>query len=216
MPEYLAPGVYVEETSFRSKSIEGVSTTTTGFIGPARFGPVDLEPELITSLGEFERSYGGSERLDWGDGEINNYLWHAARGFFTEGGRRLYVSRIFRALGAASTELSADGHASVSADAAARGLPVIASVAPGSNGLDVIEALFGTDWAAIANGATLAAGQVQASLALTGGNDGQRPGATKYEGQDDPNLLRKTGLKQFEALEDISIVAAPGDRKSVV
>ena len=64
MPEYLAPGVYVEETSFRSKSIEGVSTTTTGFIGPARFGPVDLEPELITSLGEFERSYGGGERLD--------------------------------------------------------------------------------------------------------------------------------------------------------
>ena len=30
MPEYLAPGVYVEETSYRPKSIEGVSTTTTG------------------------------------------------------------------------------------------------------------------------------------------------------------------------------------------
>ena len=40
MPEYLAPGVYVEETSFRSKSIEGVSTSTAGFIGPARFGPI--------------------------------------------------------------------------------------------------------------------------------------------------------------------------------
>ena len=37
MPEYLAPGVYVEEVSFRSKSIEGVSTTTTGFVGPARY-----------------------------------------------------------------------------------------------------------------------------------------------------------------------------------
>ena len=49
MPEYLAPGVYVEETSFRAKSIEGVSTTTTGFIGPARFGPTDLEPDIITS-----------------------------------------------------------------------------------------------------------------------------------------------------------------------
>ena len=53
MPEYLAPGVYVEETSFRSKSIEGVSTTTTGFIGPSRYGPVDLEPDIVTSLGEF-------------------------------------------------------------------------------------------------------------------------------------------------------------------
>ena len=33
MPEYLAPGVYVEETSFRSKSIEGVGTSTAGFVG---------------------------------------------------------------------------------------------------------------------------------------------------------------------------------------
>ena len=36
MPEYLAPGVYVEETTFRQKSIEGVSTSTAGFVGPTR------------------------------------------------------------------------------------------------------------------------------------------------------------------------------------
>ena len=35
MPEYLAPGVYVEETSFRAKSIEGVATSTAGFVGQA-------------------------------------------------------------------------------------------------------------------------------------------------------------------------------------
>ena len=63
MPEYLAPGVYIEETSFRSKSIEGVSTTTTGFIGPTRYGPLDLEPDIITSLGEFERIYGDRQQL---------------------------------------------------------------------------------------------------------------------------------------------------------
>ena len=65
MPEYLAPGVFVEETSFRSKSIEGVSTTTTGFIGSARFGPVHLEPDILTSLTEFEQTFdpfgGGSD-----------------------------------------------------------------------------------------------------------------------------------------------------------
>jgi len=33
MPEYLAPGVYIEETSFRPKTIEGVSTSTAGFVG---------------------------------------------------------------------------------------------------------------------------------------------------------------------------------------
>jgi uncharacterized protein len=99
MPEYLAPGVYVEETSFRSKSIEGVSTTTTGFVGPCRFGPIDLEPEIITSLGEFERTYGDRSQLVYsGPPGIPNYLWHAVRSFFEEGGKRLYVARIFRQL----------------------------------------------------------------------------------------------------------------------
>jgi phage tail sheath protein FI len=100
MPEYLAPGVFVEEVSFRSKSIEGVSTTTTGFVGPTRYGPLDLEPEIITSLVEFERTYGGRERLDYEDvGEIDNYMWHAARAFFEEGGKRLYVSRVYTPAG---------------------------------------------------------------------------------------------------------------------
>ena len=98
MPEYLAPGVYVEETSFRSKSIEGVSTTTTGFIGPARYGPIDLDPEIITSLVEYERIYGDRQQLEFSNGDSHNYLWQAVRAFFEEGGKRLYVGRIFRAL----------------------------------------------------------------------------------------------------------------------
>ncbi|MBI3328080.1 MAG: phage tail sheath subtilisin-like domain-containing protein [Nitrospinae bacterium] len=97
MPEYLAPGVYVEEVSFRSKSIEGVSTTTTGFVGPARNGPTTLEPDLITSLGEFESVYGDGQPLEFANlGSIPNFLWHAVRAFFEEGGKRLYVVRVFR------------------------------------------------------------------------------------------------------------------------
>ncbi|HEX8137112.1 MAG TPA: phage tail sheath subtilisin-like domain-containing protein [Pyrinomonadaceae bacterium] len=96
MPEYLAPGVYVEETSFRSKSIEGVSTTTTGFIGPTRYGPLDLEPDIVTSLGDFALVYGDGEQLDFEDvGLMHNYTWHAVRAFFEEGGKRLYVVRTF-------------------------------------------------------------------------------------------------------------------------
>jgi uncharacterized protein len=98
MPEYLAPGVYVEEVSFRSKSIEGVSTTTTGFIGPARFGPIDLQPDIVTSLGEFERVYGDRQQLDYSGDMLHNFLWHAVRGFFEEGGKRLYIARTFRPL----------------------------------------------------------------------------------------------------------------------
>jgi hypothetical protein len=120
MPEYLAPGVYVEEVSFRAKSIEGVGTTTTGFVGPTRYGPLDLEPELITSLVEFERTYGGRERLEFASGEvkttIDNYMWHAARAFFEEGGKRLYVSRVFTAAAAATSD--AAGSDAAGSDAA--------------------------------------------------------------------------------------------------
>ncbi len=96
MPEYLAPGVYVEEVSFRSKSIEGVSTTTTAFVGPTRYGPIDIVPDVITSVVEFERTYGDRQQLDWGGGPIHNYMWHAVRQFFENGGKRLYISRIYR------------------------------------------------------------------------------------------------------------------------
>jgi uncharacterized protein len=98
MPQYLAPGVYIEEVSYRSKSIEGLSTTVTGFIGPGRYGPVDLPNELLTSLADFERSYGDRNQLEYGATTLHNYLWHGARAFFAEGGKQLYVSRIFRRL----------------------------------------------------------------------------------------------------------------------
>jgi hypothetical protein len=114
MPEYLAPGVYVEEVSFRSKSIEGVSTTTTGLIGPTRYGPIDLPPDILTSLGDFERTYGDGQPLSFGDaGAMDNYLWHAVRAFFDNGGKRLYVMRVFRARagsdGRAKFVLNGDG-----------------------------------------------------------------------------------------------------------
>jgi uncharacterized protein len=99
MPEYLAPGVYVEETSFRAKSIEGVSTSTTGFAGPTRKGPVGGTPELITSFGDFERIYGGAEPLEFGGVRTTNYLAHSVRAYFDNGGSRLYVSRAFTAAG---------------------------------------------------------------------------------------------------------------------
>jgi hypothetical protein len=102
MPEYLTPAVYVEETSFRSKSIEGVPTSTFGMAGRTEYGPVAYKldqptvamtpkPVLVTSYTEYERMYGG---LSTASGEPI-YLAHAARAFFENGGRRLYVSRVF-------------------------------------------------------------------------------------------------------------------------
>ncbi|MEF8795509.1 MAG: phage tail sheath subtilisin-like domain-containing protein [Salinivenus sp.] len=112
MPEYLAPGVYVEETSFRPKTIEGVSTSTAGFVGPARFGPTSGEPRLLTSFADFQRTYGGLEGLNFdGPQSRTNYLAYAIRAFFEEGGQRCYVARVFSELDADTTSLNQSGKA---------------------------------------------------------------------------------------------------------
>ena len=47
-------------------------------------------------------------------------------------------------------------------------------------------------------------------LLLDGGNDGMRPEADQYEGTANDTERFKTGLKSFEDIEDVSIIAAPG------
>lgn len=91
MPEYLAPGVYVEEIDTGSKPIEGVSTSTCGMVGVAERGPTDV-PVLVTSVGDFTRSFGGLLRAD--DYGEHRFLPHAVAGFFTNGGKRVYVVRV--------------------------------------------------------------------------------------------------------------------------
>lgn len=108
MPEYLAPAVFVEETSFRAKSIEGVGTSTCAFVGMTARGPLsvtpsDPTPPLLTSFGDYERYYGGIDDLTIGAAPARNHLALAAQAFFNNGGGRLYVARILGAAAAAST-----------------------------------------------------------------------------------------------------------------
>ena len=108
MAEYLAPAVYVEETSFRSKSIEGVGTSTTAFVGLTARGPVSagvgaVIPPLLTSFSDYETYYGGVDNLVIGGNSTPNYLAHAANAFFANGGGRLYVARVLGAGAAAAT-----------------------------------------------------------------------------------------------------------------
>jgi len=113
MPEYLAPGVYIEETSYRAKTIEGVSTSTAGFVGPARFGPTSGVPELVTSFAEFERKFGGMEPLEFEEGANTqtNFLAQAVRAFFDNGGVRLYIARLYQKLDSSGEDISAQGYA---------------------------------------------------------------------------------------------------------
>ncbi len=83
MPEYLSPGVYVEEIDTGNKPIEGVGTSTAGFVGLTVRGPT--KPRFVTSFGEFARVF-GRYRDD-------AFLPHAVEGFFTNGGKRCFVAR---------------------------------------------------------------------------------------------------------------------------
>ena len=92
MPEYLAPGVYVEEVDTGSKPIEGVSTTTSGMVGVSERGPVNV-PTLVTGVADYRRQFGWylDRRVFTGD---TWYLPHSVKGFFDNGGKRLYIVRV--------------------------------------------------------------------------------------------------------------------------
>jgi len=92
MPEYLAPGVYVEEIPSGNKPIQAASTSTAGMVGMTERGPVGA-PTLVTSRGAYARLFGGAlNPLAYLGGR--DALPYAAEGFFTNGGARLYVVRV--------------------------------------------------------------------------------------------------------------------------
>lgn len=92
MPEYLSPGVYVEEVERGAKSIEGVSTSTAGFLGETERGPV--QPEFITSFAEFKRLYGGFAQYRRNEPLEGTNLAYAVNGFFNNGGGRCWIGRV--------------------------------------------------------------------------------------------------------------------------
>ncbi len=99
MPEYLSPGVYIEEQDTGPEPIEGVSTSVTGFIGVTQMGPLDANPPvLVTSVPEYQRIFGTYFTPSFYSGaaaaDTYNLLPHAVAGFFNNGGQLLYVKRI--------------------------------------------------------------------------------------------------------------------------
>ena len=96
MPEYLSPGVYVEEVDRGPKPIEGVGTAMAAFVGFTEKAElmrrVDGEtitedvlnrPQLVTNWSQYVERFGG-----FVDGA---YLPHAVYGYFHNGGARCYV-----------------------------------------------------------------------------------------------------------------------------
>jgi phage tail sheath protein FI len=80
------PGVYVEEVPSGVRTIIGVATSITAFIGRALRGPVN-KPVTITSFGDFERRFGGL----W----LDNNLGYSVASFFRNGGSQSIVVRLY-------------------------------------------------------------------------------------------------------------------------
>ncbi len=91
MAEYLSPGVYVEEYDSGATPMQGVSTSTAGFVGLAERGPVIGQPQLVTSFADYRRMYGGY--LSQAGYGANRYLPYAVEQFFANGGSRAYIMR---------------------------------------------------------------------------------------------------------------------------
>jgi Bacteriophage tail sheath protein len=96
MPVTLSyPGVYIEEIPSGVRSISGVATSITAFVGYTVRGPVDQAVRLA-NFGDFERNFGGLQQ----DSEIS----YAVQQFFLNGGSDAYVVRV--AAGAAAAQVS--------------------------------------------------------------------------------------------------------------
>jgi phage tail sheath protein FI len=105
MAEYLSPGVYIEEVENGPQPIEGVSTSTTGVVGVTVRGPTEGPPTLVTSFLEFVRTFGDylppptpAEFNTFATDPIEGGRWWtfplAVKGFFDNGGQRLFVKRV--------------------------------------------------------------------------------------------------------------------------
>lgn len=80
------PGVYIEELPSGVRTITGVATSITAFIGRALRGPVN-EPISINSFGDFDRIFGGL----W----VESSLGYAVRDFYLNGGSQAIIVRLF-------------------------------------------------------------------------------------------------------------------------
>ena len=90
------PGVYIEEIPSGVRTITGVATSITAFVGRAVSGPVN-EPTVINSFGDYERRFGGLSLL--------STMSYAVRDFYLNGGSQAIIVRVIRNGGTARITL---------------------------------------------------------------------------------------------------------------
>jgi phage tail sheath protein FI len=95
MPSALTyPGVYIEEIPSGVRTITGVATSITAFVGRAARGPADADtesPVIINSYGDFERNFGSLDPAC--------PMGYAVRDFYLNGGAQAAIVRLYKAGG---------------------------------------------------------------------------------------------------------------------
>ena len=209
MPEYLVPGVYIEESADPPRAIEGVDTNTTGFVGETERGP--LQPTLVSSYSEFQRSFGG-------DANPRAYVPSAVRGFFDNGGTRAFICRI--ASGTATVaEAPFGSHYRVQAVGPGRwGNRIFARIDDANDSPDGFRIRAALDaggpfddgsllvWLVRADDAPPDAMPERGLAQLTGGDDGAAIGVEDFKGDGSSGLA---ALSSSDCA-DVSLVCAPG------
>jgi phage tail sheath protein FI len=79
------PGVYIEEIASGVRTIAGVPTSITAFIGAAKRG-IENEPILVNNFGDFQREFGGLDR--------KSTMSYAVRDYYTNGGAQALIVRV--------------------------------------------------------------------------------------------------------------------------
>ena len=108
------PGVYIEEVPSGVRTITGVATSITAFVGRALRGPVDSDPDgkspvRIFSFADYERTFGGLSA----DSTMSFAVYH----YFLNGGTDALIVRVHNAAvaGTASVSLTGGGPATFTA-----------------------------------------------------------------------------------------------------
>ncbi len=162
------PGVYVEEIPSGVRTITGVATSITAFIGRASRGPTNT-PVTINSYADFERIFGGL----WDQSSLG----FAVRDFYLNGGSQAIIVRLFHPSGTAHADVrdAAQDAANAATTAAAAPGATPQTVAAAARAVEAAE----TDAArkaaadAVADAAETAAGAPgadAASVATAAGN----------------------------------------------
>ncbi|MFD8262926.1 phage tail sheath family protein [Streptomyces griseoluteus] len=116
-PQLSAPGVYLTEVVGGTRTVTGVTTAVTAFVGRALRGPVH-EPVPLSSMSEFEQAFGGL----WRD----SGLGYAVRDFYLNGGGTALVVRL--AGGAGIARMDAGGLSLTAAGPGSWGNDLVARV----------------------------------------------------------------------------------------